>query len=237
MQAAGLLHGPLVLPAGLEAVQRNRVRGVEAERIEVGAADPALFHHLVGAFRAEPQPEVFVPPLELVLPVHHGPLVQPEAAELGRPGGGPGKNDSGELQRIPAVAQEGADVDSDGRGARRQPGGGEFAVVGCAVVLPAGPLCSGRAGEHDAGARVPAQQLAGLLGVVGEEEVLHRVLLPGGAPGKVRLGVAPDALLVGGLAWQPVVLWKVYQLRQLHHLSPGHPWRHSRRRFRSRRAG
>ena len=237
VQAAGLFHGPLVLPARLQAVQRHGVRGVEAEGVEVRAADPVVLDHLVGPFGAEPQLEVFVPELELVLPVDHGPFVQPEAAELGRPRRRPGQDDPGELQGVPPVPHERLDVDRDGGGARRQPGGGEFAVVGRAVVLPARALCRGRTGEHDAGARVPAQQLARFLGVVSEEEVLDRVLLARRPAGEVGIRIAPDARLMGGLARQPVVLGEVLQLRQLRRWSQGRPWRHSRRRSRSRRAG
>ena len=67
-------------------------------------------------------------------------------------------------------------------------------------MLPAAPGRRAVAGEYDAGARVPALQLARLLGVVREEEVLHRVLLPRRAAGQVRISVAADALLVH--SWQ-----------------------------------
>ena len=237
VQAARLFHGPLVLAARLQAVQRHGVRGVKAEGVEVRAADPVLLHHLIGPFGAEPQLEVLVPEFEFVLPVHHRPFVQPEAAELGRPHRRPGQDDPGELQGVPAVPRECLDVDGDGRGARRQPSGGEFAVVGPAVILPAGALCRGGTGEHDAGARVPALQLARFLRVVREEEVLDRVLLARRPPGEVGVGVAPDTRLMGGLARQPVVLGEVLQLRQLRRWSQGRPWRRSRWRSRSRRAG
>lgn len=95
--------------------------------------------------------------------------------------------DPGELQRLTALPQEGADVDRHRRGARRQSGGGQFGVLERTVELPAVPPGRLGTGKHDAGARVPAQQLARFLGVVSEEEVLHRVLLAGGAPGKVRI--------------------------------------------------
>ncbi|GAA1775680.1 hypothetical protein GCM10009712_24490 [Pseudarthrobacter sulfonivorans] len=67
------------------------------------------------------------------------------------------------------------------------------------------PAAGGRTGtgEYDAGARVPAQQLAGFLGVVGEKEVLHGVLPSRRTAGKVRSGVTADALLVRFLAGTP----------------------------------
>ena len=178
-----------------------------------------------------------MPELEFVLPVDHRPFVQPEAAELGRPRRRPGQDDPGELQGVPPVPRERFDVDRGGGGARGQPGGGEFAVVGHAVVLPARALCRGRTGEHDAGARVPAQQLARFLRVVSEEEVLDRVFLARRPPGEVGVGIAPDARLMGGLAGRPVVLGEVLQLRQLRRWCQGRPWRRSRWRSRSRRAG
>ncbi|CAH0327566.1 hypothetical protein SRABI128_06233 [Microbacterium sp. Bi128] len=237
MQAARLLHGALVPPAGNHAVQRNGVRGVEAEGVEVRAPDPVLLHHLVGAPGPQPQLQVLVPEIELVLPVDHGPLVQPEAAELGRPRGSPGQDDPCELQCLPALPQEGVDVDRHRRRLRRQPGGREFCGVGRAVILPPGPRLSLGAGEHDAGARVPAQQLTGLLGVVGEEEVLHRVLPAGGAPLEVGVRVAADMLDVGGLARQPFFLLEVQGLSSPRRMSPEHLWRRSRRRFHSRLSG
>ena len=66
------------------------------------AADPVLLDHPVRPLGTEPQLQVLVPEFELVLPVDHGPLVQPEAAELGGPRGRPGEDDPGKLQGVRA---------------------------------------------------------------------------------------------------------------------------------------
>ena len=209
VQAAGLLHGALVVPRGGELVERDGVRGVEAEGVEVRAADPVVFHHGVCAFGAEPQLEVLVAKIELVLAVDHGPLVQSEATKLGGPRDGSREDDAGEADGLGAVGHEPAAIEGDRNGTGGQTRGRQRAVVERSVVLPPGPLRRFRAGEDDAIARVPAQQLAGLLGVVGEEEVFHGMLLACGAPGQVRLGVALDAGVVGSLQREPFLLREV----------------------------
>ena len=201
------------------------------------APDPVVLHHLVGAPGPQPQLQVFVAEVEFVLAVDHGPLVQPEAAELGRPRGGAGEDDLGEVQCLPAVGQERHRSRVTAGDSAGSPADGEFGGVSRAVVLPAGPRRCLGAGEHDAGSRVPAQQLAGLLGVVGEEEVLHRMLPAGGAAREVGIRVTADALGVGGFARQPVFLLEVQRLSSPHRRNPGRPGRRSRRRFRSRPSG
>ena len=54
--------------------------------------------------------------VEFVLAVDHGPLVQPEAAELGRPGRGSAEDDAGEGHGLMPVGQEGAAVKGDRHG-------------------------------------------------------------------------------------------------------------------------
>ena len=54
VQAAGLLQVDLGGPGGLQAVEADRLGGEEAERVEVGAADGAVFNDRIGAGRAEP---------------------------------------------------------------------------------------------------------------------------------------------------------------------------------------
>nr|BFE68390.1 hypothetical protein GCM10020092_016910 [Actinoplanes digitatis] len=49
VQAAGLVQVDLGGAGRLEAVKADRLRGEEAERVEVGAADRVLLDHLVGA--------------------------------------------------------------------------------------------------------------------------------------------------------------------------------------------
>ena len=171
-----------------ESVLSGRALGrEEPERVEVRAGDPVRLHDRVGARRAQPQRVVRVPGGVLGEPVHHRPLVQPEAAELGAAPGGRGEQPVRRVrERAPALGVRQGDL---GR-----PVGDRVALA--AVVLV-------RALERDAEAGVPAAQLGGPLGVVGEEEVVDRVLDPVLATGQVRGDERVDAVLVAARTGPP----------------------------------
>ena len=78
----------------------------------------------------------------------------------------------------------------------------EFLLGGGSVEAPGGAL--GGVQQNDAGAGVPALELAGLERVVGEEEVLHGVHLVAGATLCKGVGVAAGAHLVGGRGGTPL---------------------------------
>ncbi len=84
-------------------------------------ADPVVFDNLVRAGSTEPQLQVFMPQLKLVLSVHHRPLVQTEAAELGRTCGGTCQDDLGKNQGLTACGEKRLPVEGHGGAARRNP--------------------------------------------------------------------------------------------------------------------
>ena len=88
----------------------------------------------------------------------------------------------------------------------RAEAGQEHAVVSF-LILGAGEISAGGlAGKGDAGAGEPAAEPGGAVGVVGEEEVVDRVLLAAGGAGLVRIGPGAHAGLVGAGAGLPVGL-------------------------------
>jgi hypothetical protein len=105
--------------------------------------------------------------------------MESEATKLRRTCGSRAQDDPGEGDGVLPVSQEGVPVQGDRGAFRRQPEESEFAVVERSVVLPVTACGRFLAQQNHAGARVPAAQLTGFLGVVGEEEVLHRMFLPG----------------------------------------------------------
>ena len=189
VQAARLLERRPVVAAGPQRVQRPRVVGEEPERVEVRAGHPVPLDHLVGAAGTQPQRPRGVPDVGLVEPVDHRPLVQAEAAELRRAGGG------GREQRVQRGEQRALsrDVLPRHRGVAAGP---------LDVPLEAG-VRRPAALEHDAVPGVPPAQRRGTLGVVGEQEVLDRVRHPGLAALEVRPHPRLDPCLVGGAALPP----------------------------------
>lgn len=85
MQAAGLLEERLLVSRQCRAVAGHGVSGEEPEGVEVGAPQVVALDHLVGPRLSEAQRHGVA---VLVGTVDHRPFVQPEAAELARPGGG-----------------------------------------------------------------------------------------------------------------------------------------------------
>ena len=161
VQAARLLEGRPVVAAGGERVQRPGLGGEEPERVEVRAADPVRLDDRVGAVRPEPQRPV-VPGLVLA-PVDHRPLVQPEAAERRRARRGRGEQPVQRLEQRPLGGDVLARVTAIARSSPRP--------------YPLSPAYAAASpASADAVPRVPAPQLRRPLGVVGEQEVVHRVL-------------------------------------------------------------
>lgn len=182
----------------------------------MGAADPRALHHGVRPRRAEPQRQLGVPHSVHVRPVGHGPFVQPEAPQPRRPLRRARQQLPGERGPRRAVRQERRHVHGPAAHlAPLQHDAGRLARLDASPVLP---LASGRRAElgglgggrgavavrqNDAGARVPALQRRGGVGVVAEQEVLHGVLLAAHAQGHQRVGAAGDALAVGPGASAP----------------------------------
>ncbi len=192
VEAARLLVVGTVVAAGGQQVEPARRLGEEPVGVEVGARDPVRLDHAVGAVGAEPQRPVGVAGLVLGQPVDHRPLVHPEAAEVGRPGRGGGE------QRVQRLEQRALGDDvlrrdrhcSGGR-ARRD------------LVTPQTGVI-GRVDQPHAVPRMPAPQLGRPVRVVGEQEVVHRVLGVALAAGQVRLDEGIDARRVGVRALPPV---------------------------------
>ncbi|CNI73741.1 Uncharacterised protein [Mycobacterium tuberculosis] len=119
-----------------------------------------------------------------------------EATELALLRGRIAQNLVGESEGGSTAIQEVGDVHGDGGGGihlgARLLGGAtrlEQLLLGCGPVkTPGGAL--GRIQQNDAGAGVPALELAGLECVVGEEEVLDGVHLVAGATLRKGVGVA-----------------------------------------------
>ena len=134
--------------------------------------------------------------------VRHRPLVHAEATELALLCGRIAQNLVGEGEGGGAALHEVGDVHGDGGGrlclgARLLGGasGGQQLLLGCGPVkTPGGAL--GGVQQNDAGAGVPALELAGLERVVGEEEVFHGVHLVAGTTLRKRVGIAACAHLV-----------------------------------------
>lgn len=170
VEAARLLHLPLVLPGGGAVIAGNGLRGEETESIEVGAADPVGFHHPVGPGGTETQRLGMAGPV----PVDHRPFVHAEAGEPRWAGRRAPQQRVDEGHRTATGGEEGPGVEGPGLALLRGDhvmelrGTGETAAVG---VL----------GEEksDTGAGGPAAQLAGFHRVVGEHEVPHRMPLTG----------------------------------------------------------
>ena len=196
MQAPRLLHGALGLARGLQLVALHGLRLEEAERVEVRAPDPVPFNHGIGAARAQAQRRVLVAHSVLVRAVGHGPLVQPEAVERAGLPGRVRQDLACELHRRLTLGQESVRIHDDAaRGLPYSHGGGQLRGGGGAVELPVRTLRGVE--QDDPGARVPAGELRGGERVVGEEEVLHGVLLPAGTALQERLRPAGDPVLVG----------------------------------------
>ena len=124
------------------------------------------------------------------LPVDHRPLVHAEAAEV-RP--------ARAAVRVSRSRIHGSDSRAGAayrRGVEGDPRGGG-PVVAAQLLDGSAPVSS------TPGARVPAAQLRGPVRVVGEEEVLDRMLGAGAAPRQVRRDPAVDALLVRRPAGPP----------------------------------
>ena len=174
VQAPRLLELDLAFPRRAQGVPRRGRGREEAVGVEVGAADPVGLDDLVGAGRAESQRDGV--PCGVVA-VHHRPLVQAEAPELGRPVRGGPQETGDEVDGRGPLAEQGRVVDAD-------------AVVLRDVVPPAGALAG--ADEDDPRPRVPAAQPRRAGGVVGVEEVLDGVALaprlPRPVPGRQVVG-------------------------------------------------
>lgn len=187
VQAAGLFEQRLLLAGQRGAIARHRLRGEETEGIEVGAAQFMALDDRVSACPSESQRHGMA---VLVGAVDHGPLVQPEAAELPRPRGGAPQHPLDEPGEVGLLRSERGGVGD--HGIRRAAGG---------VPPPPRPLRSGL--ELDARPRMPATQLRGFVAVIREQEVEHRMLLAALRANAMLSGQRIRPLVVGALAFEP----------------------------------
>ena len=185
VQAPRLLVRRPVVASGPEHVERSCGLGEEPVGVEVRALHPLRLHDRVGAGRAQPQRPVVVPQLVGGLAVDHRPLVQPEAPGVGR-------SRRGGAQQVGQPPQQ-RHLRRDVRGRHRT------------RLVAAQPVVLRRVGEPDAVPGVPAAQLGRALGVVGEQEVVDRVLHPVGPAGQVGAQVRVDPGGVGLGAGAPGV--------------------------------
>ena len=185
VKATRLLHRWLVLARRRQPVEGLGGRREEAVGVEVAASNLVGLNDRIGRLVPDTQRQPRVPELIWGESVDHRPLVQPKAPEL-----------RGVLERrreqllnvidgLRALREEGGDIHD--RGARRVGG----------VVAPRSTIH--RIGERDPRPRMPLAQLRGLKRVVGEQEVLDRVLLPTMPALTVGGGEGVRALLVRGL--------------------------------------
>ncbi len=193
VQAARLLERGPVVAAGLQGVQGAGGVGEEPEGVEVRARDLVVLDHLVGAWAAQPERPV-VP--DLLGPVHHRPLMQPETAQVRRTARG---RDQQPMDRLDdrTLGQQVVGRDTQSRtagvpGARhgRRP-----------VALLLGVL-RGVEQPHPP-TRVPPAEGCRALGVVAEEEVVDRVLGADAPSRQVWLDPCVHPLGVRGGAGQP----------------------------------
>ncbi len=127
----------------------------------------------------------------LVRAVHHRPFVQAEAAELSGAGCGAAEHALDERGQLRLLCAESRRIRNDAAG--RSPGG-----------VPPPVAAFRRIGEFDTGPRMPSTQVRGLVRVVGEEEVPHRMLLRPRRPFTVRRGEGVGAFTMRLLAEGPV---------------------------------
>ena len=159
VQAAGLLELGLALASRLQRVQRAGRRGEEPERVDVRTGDLVRLDDGVGTGPAQPQRPVVVAHARLVDVVQHRPLVEPEAAEGGRPVQGRREEPADRRDPYTPLGEVGVEVN------------GGHAPVG--PVEP--PRLAIGVDETHARTRVPAPQRGDRVRVVGEEKVLDRV--------------------------------------------------------------
>ena len=210
MQAGGLLQKTLGFAGRLQLVHRCCLRHEETERIKVRAADAVLLHHAVRTLRAQAQFQVVVADVVLHRLVRHRPLVHAEATELPLLRGSVAQDLVGEGEGGSAALHKIGDVHRDGGGGirlgtRHLRGAASVKelLLGCGPVeTPGGAL--GRIQQNDAGAGVPALELAGLERVVGEEEVFHGVHFVAGATLRKRVGVSAGTRLMRRLCGTPM---------------------------------
>ena len=155
------------------------------------AADGIALDDGVGTGGAEAERPACVPHVAAGEAVHHRPLVQAEAAEVGRAGERGGQEVADEAHRGAAGLEEGPEVD-------------DHRVADHPVVAPAGPVGVGGVREAYPGPRVPPAQTRGGVVVVPEQEVLDRVGAPARAPGPVAGRRGVDAFDVRLLASAPL---------------------------------
>jgi len=147
--------------------------------------------HLIGCGLTEAQGPVGVTALLWCLAVDHRPLVQTETPQLGG-------SCVRRRQQSPDIshgchpdAQEGLEIKGCG-------------VSGISIELPFGAITGTL--ERDPGARVPPAELGRTVHVVGEKEVLNRVLARVPPPTQMRGGDGVDPGVVRGLEWAPFIL-------------------------------
>ena len=192
VQAARLLQLVLRLPGRLQHVERARRRGEEAERVEVAAPHAALLDDPGGRRGRQAQ--------------RPGRRAAPRRGAAGRPSPTRACRNSPGAAARRRCGQQVADPRRASRRAGRVPPSVSSVTPAGRGAVVAAQLLDGRAGQDDAGARMPAAQLRGPVRVVGEQEVLDRVLGAGAAARQVRRDPAVDALLVrraGGHATSP----------------------------------
>ena len=193
MQAARLLERDLVGAGGRDGVARARGGGEEPERVVVGAVHGQRLDDRVGAGGAQPQ--------------RHGAV--PRGVGAGRP------SPTRAGRSSPAGAARDAVATSRARTNRAVAGAGRGARRGRARPVAVGPADvagDGRGTPRPSRSATPGpgchcSQLRGPVGVVGEQEVQHRVRLaapaafavgagPALARGAVRRGAGPPGGLV-----------------------------------------
>ena len=122
---------------------------------------------------------------------------------------GEGEGGSAALHKIGDVHRDGGGCIRLGTRHLRGAASVKELLLGCMPVeTPGGAL--GRIQQNDAGAGVPALELAGLERVVGEEEIFHGVHFVAGATLRKRVGVAAGTRLMCCLCGTP--------LTGIHHL-------------------
>ena len=185
VQAARLLERRPVVATRLQGVQRPRAVGEEPERVEVGAGDPVALHDLVGAARRPAAAASRAGSLRVVARCTIAHSCSPKQPSVGvRPAVAASSRWMDSIRGSWDVEVV-AETDSP-RSDRRMPLESAHRLGLSAVGPLVGVLrCIG---ERDPPPRVPPAQGGGALGVVGEQEVVDRVLHARRAAGRGAAG-------------------------------------------------
>lgn len=193
VQAAGLLKLDLILPLRLQAISWSCGCGEETKGVVVRALYAHRLDHLVGSRVSQSEWPGGMPDLPRVQPVHHCPFMQPEAAQLRRPGRGRGEQADNELRGCAASGCEQFGTEGDS---------GRSSHVSGAVKE------SGRARspQFHIETRLPAAQPSRAIRVISEQKVKYRMFLIAPPTLLMRLGPSAYPLVMCGLTGQPLVL-------------------------------